>query len=164
MDEKISLQHQFVQLLLVGNTNHKSPPADTTPDEYRKYLNKFASNTTYKNILPSTSTGMMVLLRGRAGIGKTTLVQWLLHEWANQRWAADKSCAFMLNLRYLMVYNYKMTLRDLFTKCSLYCPDGDHPQLSVWMNNWQEKLLLYIGNFHLDTIFILLFCRFYYAY
>ena len=162
MDEKINFQHQFVQLLMVDDTDHESLPADTTLDEYQKFLKKVTSNATCKDILPSTSKGMMVLLRGRAGIGKTTLVQWLLHEWAHQRWAAEKSCAFMLNLRYLMVYDYKMTLKDLLTKCSLYCPDGDHPQLSLFIKNWQEQLLLHMGNFHSDTIdlFILLFAVF----
>ena len=145
MDEKISLEHQFVQLLLVDNTVHKLPRPDTTPAEYLKFLRKVTPNATCKDILLSRSKGIMVLLRGRAGIGKTTLVQWLLHEWAHQRWAAEKSCAFMLNLRYLMVYDYKMTLRDLLTKCSLYCPDGDHPQLSLWMKHWQEKLLIFLG-------------------
>ena len=139
MDERISLQHQFVQLLMVDDTIHKPPPPTTTPDEYQEFLRNFTSNATYKNILPSTSKGMMVLIRGRAGIGKTTLVQWLLHEWAHQRWAAEKSCAFMLNLRYLMVYDYKMSLRDLLTKCSLYCPEGDHPQFSLWMKNWKRS-------------------------
>ena len=157
MDERISLQHQFVQLLLVNNTDHESLPADTRPDEYQEFLRNITSNATFKDILPSTSKGMMVLLRGRAGIGKTTLVQWLLHEWAHQRWAAEKSCAFMLNLRYLMVHDYKMSLRDLLTKCSLYCPDGDHPQLGLWMKNWQERLLIFLGNFNSDTRIIFLF-------
>ena len=157
MDERISLEHQFVQLLMVDNTDHESLPADTTLDKYEEFLRNVTSNATCKDLLPSRSKGMMVLLRGRAGIGKTTLVQWLLHEWAHHRWAAEKSCAFMLNLRYLMVYDYKMTLRDLLTKYSLYCPEGDHPQFSLFMKNWQEQLLIFLGNFRLDTIFILLF-------
>ena len=157
IDEKISLQHQFVQLLLVDDADHASIAADVTPNEYQTFRRNATSNAMYEDILPSTSKGMMVLLRGRAGIGKTTLVQWLLHEWAHQRWAAKKSCAFMLNLRYLMGHDYKMSLRDLLTKCSLYCPEGDHPQFSRWVKSWQENLLLYIGNFHVDTTFILLF-------
>ena len=157
MDEKISLQNQFVQLLLVDDADHASPAVDVTPNEYQAYRRNTTSNAMYEDILPSTSKGMMVLLRGRAGIGKTTLVQWLLHEWAHERWASKKSCAFMLNLRYLMVYDYKMSLRDLFTKCSLYCPEVDHPQFSLWMKSWQENIILYMGNFHLETTYILLF-------
>ena len=152
MDEKICLQNQFVQLLLVDSTETETLSADTLPDGYQSFLGKTTSNATYRDILPATSKGVMVLLRGRAGIGKTTLVQWLLQEWAHQRWAAEKCCAFMLNLRYLLVHDYRISLKDLLILCSLYRPEGDHPQLDLWMKNGPKNLIFFLGNVHIDSI------------
>ena len=85
--------------------------------------------------------------RGRAGIGKTTLVQWLLNQWAQKKWAKKYTCAFMLNLRFLFVHEYRVSLIELLTMCSLYNVGGQHLQLGLWMENCQQKLLLFMGKY-----------------
>ena len=152
-DEKISFQQQFVQLLLVedGETGI-STTEDDKPDEYQASLEKSPANTTYEDILPPDSIGPTVLLRGRAGVGKTTLVQWLLTQWALNMWAVHCCCAFMLNLRYLMAHTYTISLPDLLTMCSLYAVGQSHSTLREWMSNCQEQLIIFIGKVILHII------------
>ena len=144
-DEEIDLEVQFVQLILVEDDSDMLLTEDNKPDEYQAVLEKTPANTTYKDILPTESIGHTVLLRGRAGVGKTTLVQWLLTQWALNMWAVHCCCAFMLNLRYLMEHTYTISLPDLLTTCSLYAVGQSHSTLREWMSNCQEQLIIFIG-------------------
>ena len=136
-----------MQLLLVkGDNSDESLREDNNPDEYQAFLEMTPANTTYKDILPTESIGHTVLLRGRAGVGKTTLVQWLLTQWALNMWAVHCCCAFMLNMRYLMDGTYTISLPDLLTMCSLYAVQGTYsPYLKGWMSNCEEQLIIFLG-------------------
>ena len=115
------------------------------PDHYQKTLQDNDETLEYKDILTETDTRSMILLRGRAGIGKTTLTQFLLYQWFRGNWASHFVCTFMLNLRLLMRTTKKMTLTELLTTHGLYTVPNEHPQIITWMKNRPAAILLFLG-------------------
>ena len=150
-DDKIDLEHQFVKIRVV-TANDAADELSlfeaqdySLPDRYQKTLQDIDDTHEYKDILTQTDTGSMILLRGRAGIGKTTLVQFLLYQWFRGNWASHFVCTFMLNLRLLMRTTTKMTLTELLTTYGLYTVPNEHPQMTTWMKNRPAAILLFMG-------------------
>ena len=128
------------------NTESSAEAQDhALPDRYQKTLQDIDDTHEYKDILTQIDTGSMILLRGRAGIGKTTLVQFLLYQWFRGDWASHFVCTFMLNLRILMRTTTKMTLTELLTTYGLYTIPNKHPQMTTWMKNRPAAILLFMG-------------------
>ena len=150
-DDKIDLEHQFVKIRVItsddaANGESSSEAQDhALPDHYQKTLQDNDETLEYKDILTETDTGSMILLRGRAGIGKTTLTQFLLYQWFRGNWASHFVCTFMLNLRLLMRTTTKMTLTELLTTYGLYTVPNEHPQIITWMQNRPAAILLFLG-------------------
>ena len=117
----------------------------TLPDRYQKTLQDNDDTLEYKEILTKPDTGSKILLQGRAGIGKTTLTQFLLYQWFKGNWASHFVCTFMLNLRFLMRKTDKMTLTELLTTYGLYTVPNEHPQIITWMKNRPAAILLFMG-------------------
>ena len=148
IDDKIDLEHQFVKIrvLTADDAADKDSLRDhALPEHYQKALEEFDETFEYKNILTRNDTGSMILLQGRAGIGKTTLTQFLLYQWFKGNWASHFVCTFMLNLRLLMRTTTKMTLTELLTTYGLYTVPNEHPQIITWMQNRPAAILLFMG-------------------
>ena len=153
-DDKIDLEHQFVKIRVITSSDaiNTESPAEAEdhalPDHYQKTLQDNDETLEYQDILTGADTGSMILLRGRAGIGKTTLTQFLLYQWFRGNWASHFVCTFMLNLRILMRTTTKMTLTELLTTYGLTnVPNvtNDHPQMISWMQNRPAAILLFMG-------------------
>ena len=156
IDERIDLDTQFVSLRLSGtSTGHsdmlsRNVDADTTlPDIYQQYLEQVEKDDLeIDEILPHHSSGGTTLIKGRAGVGKSTLVQLLIRTWAKGKWASAYKCMFLLNLTKLVHVHQKVTLTELLGTYSEYVidrPDQDQPSLQWLINNAKDVLFFTDG-------------------
>ena len=155
IDPKIDLDTQFVSLKLKHQHNPtqrlKKPSyfenEDNIAPNYYEYNldHSGGKDLAIEEIIPEESAGKGILITGRAGIGKSTLIQFLNRQWAKKHWATSHTVVFLLNLRRLVHIQSKVTLGELFGMYAEYTldpPDSSQPSVE-WLKNNQEKILLF---------------------
>ena len=156
IDQPIDLDTQFVTLRLsdgqrVTQMDDEQRDDYTLPDIYQMNLeNLQGCDLSIDEILPQHSPGSSTLIKGRAGVGKTTLIQYLIRKWARREWAASYTCTFLLNLRKLVHINHKMTLTELLGMYAEYVVDNPNlnevqPSVEWLINNAQDILFFMDG-------------------
>ena len=158
VDPRIDLDTQFVSLKLIHiNDNQEYPMQnqnsvhqtleDNILQDYHNGNLKCSSDKDLdlKDILPDEPAGKNILITGRAGIGKSTLIQFLNRQWAKREWGISHTAVFLLNLRKLAHIQREVTLSQLLGMYAEYVPDPlDPSQPAVqWLENNQEHILLF---------------------
>ena len=161
LDEEIDFDTQYIQLHIIKNDPSRESFAKTDtedlyqsrhgtslPHQYQKHLSevkKTGANIPACNILNVGKTqAKRVLLSGRAGVGKTTTLQWLAQQWALERWATGFTLLFLMQLRMLPNTDVKVTTVELFTVYGLFqLMAGDsHQVLCSWLRNAAGKVVI----------------------
>ena len=149
IDPNINLDTQFVTLRLADITEKKQDDQVVNedkilPKEYQYGLiKKTGHELNISDILPKKEKGKSVLITGRAGVGKSTLIQYANRQWAKHQWATSYTAVFILNLRRLANIQREMTLSQLLGMYADYVPDPLVPKQpsAEWIENNQEKVL-----------------------
>lgn len=96
-------ENRIVQAVLAKARSQNTEPMDVNKTECQL-------NDIFKidNIL----SGKRVLIKGEAGIGKSTLCHKLCYEWANGRWGKEYQAVFWIPLRALLVHKEKTENKD----------------------------------------------------
>ena len=150
-DKEIDLDTQYVKLRLIPKHEFEAlqeEDMDYRPDRYQAGLAQFHSKDIQdEDLLKDGEFKKLIILRGRAGIGKSTLVQHLLRNWACGLWATHLKVMFLLNLRYVMNDTRKMTLSTLLTLHSVYATHDTTPGTDFdWFRKNQRYVGLILGN------------------
>ena len=117
------------------------------PDRYQSGLGTHSGTDIKEDeLVRKGNEESFILIRGRAGIGKSTLVQHLLWRWANGEWATQFKALFLVNMRYLMSVDEEIDLPDLLSLYSVYTLSGQKVFLDVeWLKQHQSEIGLVIG-------------------
>ena len=119
------------------------------PDHYQLGLeNHDGKDIQDEELVKQNEFGKFVLIRGRAGIGKTTLLQRLSWKWATDSWACQFKALFLVNLRYLMTVKKKMDLRHLLSLYTVYTVGKGFLIDACWLEKNQSNIGMIIGNVH----------------
>ena len=149
LDTSIDLENQYVRLKLLSQKSLTTMNRDKLerPDLYQSSLEKNKGQSIQdEDLITEQDSEKYILIRGRAGIGKSTLIQRLFWKWANGEWATKFKVIFLLNLRYLMTIDRPMDLSHLLSLYSTY-NTGQSGQLikTDWLNENQDKVGIVIG-------------------
>ena len=123
LDKAIDFEKNYVKLKLLSTKEMKAMQRGDMerPDLYQRELGKLEGEDVQdEDLVKSEDIHKYVLVRGRAGIGKSTLLQRLCWKWANCEWATQFKVIFMINLRYLMNIERKMPLSRLLSLYTVY--------------------------------------------
>ena len=169
LDEQINLDKEHVQLQIIRMENdtrsfertdteglYLSECTERLPHQYQQRLSeieKAGKNIPACDILNAgEKSSKSVLLSGRAGVGKSTTLQWLARQWALNLWATDFTFLFLMPLRMLSSSDTHMTVIELLTIYSFFQMTAVSSQnvLCKWMKNSKYKMLLLIDG--LDEI------------
>ena len=143
-DRVIDFETQYVRLKLLPNGTLDAKCRDR-PDLYQRDLEKEDGvEIQDDDLIKAQQTQNYTVIRGRAGIGKSTLVQRLLWKWANGNLAATFEAIFMLNIRFLMKYKKKISLGDLLSLYSVYSTKAGLID-AAWLNNTQGRVGIIVG-------------------
>ena len=151
LDRVIDLDTQYVRLKLLSNKTLGAMHRDRLerPDLYQEGLEKTdGMEIEDEDLVKGDQAQKYILIRGRAGIGKSTLLQSLLWKWANDDFAAKFKALFMLNLRYLITVRTKMNLSRLLSLYSVY---STKPLMvsEKWLTDNQGQIGIILGKLHL---------------
>ena len=169
LDEQIDLDTQHIQLQIIkqnsdqGNfartdteTLYLARQSNILPHKYQQHLSEVETkgrNIPVCDILcDGEDQRKRVLLIGRAGVGKTTTVQWLARQWALNRWATGFTLLFLMQLRMLSNTYTNMTAIELLTSYSLFqlTAEGSHQILYSWLKNAAGRVAILVDG--LDEI------------
>ena len=148
IDEPINLDTQFVSLTL--NDMLQTDSGDTVlPAQYQSNLEiNEGKEVSINDILPINSSGSSILIKGRAGVGKSTLIQYLIRQWAKGTWESTKTCVFLLNLRKLVHVQRDVSFTELLGLYAEYVvgsPGQKQPSLQWLKNNAQNVVFFTDG-------------------
>ena len=149
VDKPIDLDTQYVRLKLLSQDNIQTMQRDALeqPDRYQFGLeNHPGEDIQEEDLIKPGDFRKFVLIRGRAGIGKTTLLQRLLWKWATDEWASKFKALFLVNLRYVMTVKKKMDLRHLLNLYTVYTVGKGFLIDAFWLEKNQSKIGIIIGN------------------
>ena len=145
-DERIDLDTQYVTLRLISKQEFEAleqQDLDYRPDRYQAHMKSLGGEDIKdEDLLKPGEFEKLILLRGRAGIGKSTLVQHLLRNWACGQWAMHIKAIFLLNLRYLTNVTRQITLSTLMTLYAVYATQDVTPAAK---NDWFIKNQQFVG-------------------
>ena len=169
LDEQIDLdkEHISLQITKIQDNVARFKRTDTEelysqncneslPHEYQRHVcevEKSGENIPAKEILGAWGeVSKSVLLSGRAGVGKSTTLQWLARQWALNEWATGFRILFLIQLRMLSCIDGGMTALDFLTLYGLFRLTTESTQdvLRSWMNNAKARVLIFIDG--LDEI------------
>ena len=155
LDKQIDLDTQYVRLKLLVNKTMAAMQRDKLerPDRYQHSLQKQEGSEIQDEDLIKDSQ-KYILIRGRAGIGKSTLVQRLLWKWANGEWATKFVAIFMLNLRYLMIHNKPTDLSRLLSLYAVYKPKKLDAK---WLKKNEGRIGIVLGKITISLLYLGLF-------
>ena len=146
IDRPIDLDTQYVKLALQEKSNMEVPLGeDILPADYMQNLEnvKDTDGLDIDEILPKPSRGTSTLLKGRAGVGKSTLTQYLIRSWARGKWESSKTCVFLLNLRKLVHVDRDVTITELLGMYAEYVTDTPHQNQSLqWLKNNAHNVMI----------------------
>ena len=151
LDKVIDLDTQYVKLKLLSNSTmgmmHRDK-LEQRPDIYKQGIEKHQGTDIRDEDLISEKTEKFILVRGRAGIGKSTLLQRLVWQWANGVKSANHLKAmFLINLRHIMRVNTEMTLPRLLSLYSVYNTGSADVTVDYdWLNKNEKHIALILGN------------------
>ena len=147
VDQQIDLDTQFVNLSISDFPNFWCPLDDhTLPAEYHQNFEHVESkNIDIDDILPKHSPGTSTLITGRAGVGKSTLIQYLIRQWAKRKWESTKTCVFLLNLRKLVNVQRDVSFTELLGLYAEYVVGSPgQKQLSLeWLKNNAQNVVFF---------------------
>ena len=147
--KRIDIEKQYVGLKLLSQNQIGIMHRDAleTPDHYQSKLEQHGGKDIKdEDLVKPGDHGKYILIRGRAGIGKTTLVQRLIWKWANGVWATQFKALFLLNLRYLMLVDKHMDLPHLLNMYPVYNTASSGVTLSMdWLEKNQDNIGLVLG-------------------
>ena len=144
VDQPINLDTQYVGPVLQERSNEQAE--NVLPAAHLQNLeNQGKVGLDIDEILPIPSRGTSTLLKGRAGVGKSTLTQYLIRQWAKGEWETSKTCAFLLNLRTLVHVKEKVTFTELLSMHAEYAIETtDQKQLSLqWLKNNAHNVMIF---------------------
>ena len=145
LDKAIDLDTQYVKLKLISSKEIGAMHRDKLerrPDLYQQGIESHeGQDICDEDLIDDKKTDNYVLIRGRAGIGKSTLLQRLMWKWATGEWATKFKVIFMLNLRYL-VLGKQMTLPRLLSLYSVY--NTGNPDV-IFTSDWLEENQSHVG-------------------
>ena len=133
-DKEVKFDTNYIHLILVngssgGNTDDKFSIEDILPEE---------------EIMDFTgSRKNCIILKGRAGVGKTTLLQYLCRQWAKGNWGQQFAVIFLLKMRVIMTIKEKLTLTELLTNYSQF--SSGKKMLSSWIPSNLDRIGIIIG-------------------
>ena len=145
---RIDIDTQYVGLKLSHNQiGLMQRDALETPDRYQSNLEQHSGKDIKDDDLVKPGDyGKYILISGRAGIGKTTLVQRLLWRWANGVWATQFKALFLLNLRCIMLVDNLMDLPHLLSIYPVYNTASSDVALSMeWLEKNQHNIGFILG-------------------
>ena len=146
---KIDFGEQYVRLKLLSQRQIGLMQTDTLkrPDHYQSELEQHdGKDIRDEDLVKSGDCGKYILVRGRPGIGKTTLVQRLLWIWANGEWATQFKALFLLNLRALMLVDKHIDLPHLLSFYPVYNTGPSGVNLSMeWLEKNQDGIGFILG-------------------
>ena len=149
VDQKIDLDTQFVNLSISDSPAWFLLGDDTLPAAYQQNLEHFeCKKIDVDDILPGHSIGTSTLITGRAGVGKSTLIQYLIRQWAKGKWESTKTCVFLLNLRKLVHVHRDVSFTELLGLYAEYVvesPGQKQPSLEWLKNNAQNVVFFTDG-------------------
>ena len=169
LDEQIDLDREHIQLQIIKMQNdtkrfertnteglYPSVCTESLPHQYQQRLSaieKAGGNISACNILNAGGkSSKSVLLSGRAGVGKSTTLQWLARQWSLNVWAADFTILFLMPLRMLSSSDSHITVIELLTLYGLFQLTAVSSQnlLCKWIKNSKCRVLFLIDG--LDEI------------
>ena len=164
LDERIDLDTQYVKLRIISPeefTALERQDLDYRPDRYQAHMKSLGGEDIKdEDLLKPGEFEKLILLRGRAGIGKSTLVQSLLRRWACGIQAIHMKLILLLNLRLLMHNTRKITLATLLSLYSVYATPDAVPDKDSWFSENQCHLGIILGR-KLSLIFKLTYVNFF---
>ena len=163
LDEEIDFDTQYVQLHIIkndpcGESFAKTDTEDlylfgqgtSLPHQYQKHISEVkhaGDNIPACNVLNVGKVqAKRVLLSGRAGVGKTTTLQWLAQQWALEKWAKGFTLLFLMQLRMLSNTDIKVTAIELLTVYGLFqlMAEGSHQVLCSWLKNAAGRVVIMV--------------------
>ena len=161
LDEEIDFDTQYIQLQIIKNNpcGENLPKTDTEdlnlfghgeslPHHYQNHLSKVKKREANIPVCDVLNVGEVqakrVLLSGRAGVGKTTTLQWLAQQWAPGRWATGFTLLFLIQLRTLSNTHANISAIELLTLYSLFqlTADGSQQVLYSWLKSAADGLVI----------------------
>lgn len=165
MDEVIDLDEKFIQLELATgryqdvNEDHMKFGHDgKVPVYYQAHMDRrkenFISSGHIANFMccGQAESAQRNLLCGRAGIGKSTTLQWLLRQWAKGSWGQGFTIVFLIPIRILLTCDVRISLVELLKSYTLYKTSMPANRLlsSLWLRNNDVRVMLQVDG--LDEI------------
>ena len=169
LDEAIDFNTQFIQLHIIQNDPcgesfaktdtedlYQSGNWESLPHHFQKHISEVKNvgeNIDARNVLNVREVqAKRVLLSGRAGVGKTTTLQWLAQQWALNHWATSFTLLFLMQLRMLSHIDIEVTAVKLFTVYGLFqlTAEDSHQVLCSWLKNAAGRVVIMVDG--LDEI------------
>ena len=169
LDEQIDLDREHIQLQIIKMQNdtkrfertdteelYPSVCTESLPHQYQQRLfeiEKAGKNISACDILNAGGkSSKSVLLSGRAGVGKSTTLQWLARQWAQNDWAKGFTILFLIPLRMLSSSDSHITVIELLSLYGLFQLTAVSSQnlLCKWIKNSKYRVLFLIDG--LDEI------------
>ena len=148
-DRTIDLENQYIKLKLLSKDRLgvMRTGLSEMPDHYQHELEENAGKDIQdEDLIQGGDYGKYILIRGRAGIGKSTLVQRLLWKWTNGDWANKFKVILLLNLRYIMTKSKSVSLPHLLSLYSVYNTGDAAVNLSAdWLLENQSQVGIILG-------------------
>lgn len=132
IDERINLDTHFIPLRIVENKKFH-PDEVGMMDKYLSYLERYDKHqdVDMDNLIEGLEGGGVMVIQGRAGVGKTTLVQKLARKWAKNMWSQKYGAVFIYSMRYISSKDKRtMTLAKFLEDYMLYRPGNVSPIIS----------------------------------
>ena len=163
LDEEIDFDTQYIQLQIIHSIPcvksfaktdtealYLSGHAESLPHQYQEHISEVKERGANIPICNVLNVGKVqakrVLLSGRAGVGKTTTLQWLAQQWALDRWAKGFTLLFLMQLRMLSNTDIKVTAIELLTVYGLFqmIAGGSHQVLCSWLKNVASRVVVMV--------------------
>ena len=145
-DGKIDLVQQYISLL-VNLDQVVTPEAFEQHFQWPTNALERDKHTMEEVVSTCVRPAKYIMFQGRAGVGKTTMCQWLVRKWAAGDWAQDFTLVFLVHVRMLghVALNFSvLTVLQLLTECSPFATTTPLILLS-WLERHQERVLIVIG-------------------
>ena len=146
---KVDFDTQYVRLKMLTKREMSTVERDELeqPDKYQSRLqHSHSEHITDEDIMAPGGAQKLVLIRGRAGIGKTTTVHCFMWKWAHGNLGRHFKVIFLLNLRVLMAVTTKLTLPNLLRRFPVFRV-GQHGTAltAAWLRDNAHSIALVMG-------------------
>ena len=151
LDKKIDFNAQYIRLKLLPTDRLGAMHLNKCerPDQYQQELDS-AADFQDEDLIKGEDFQKYILIRGRAGIGKTTLVQRLLWKWANVEWATQYKAMFLLNMRFLMTQGREVNLSRMLSIYHVYNTGKADTIDAEWLQNNEGNIGLILGEYRTE--------------